>query len=228
MPVIRQIAQLTLLIAALLAAPAWAGQINDAEPEWSSAFERFLAPRWVAGDGTTAADPERRFRIACDPVQGSYLRSLRELAELQAEYRRHPDPRTWAEGRHWAYTCISRNSLRLAGPTNLPLAAAANPDEAGINEAYYRVVKEDADSQLIELHYRDHRTDIYDSFYRYEVRGNQVIPLESWEWGRGNFQMLMAMGVAAILLLVGLAALYKGARYWAGRKGGADQLGSDR
>jgi 3-hydroxyacyl-CoA dehydrogenase len=77
------------------------------------------------------------------------------------------------------------------------------------------------------MNYLD-RTDIYDSFYRYEVRGNTVIPLESWEWGRGHFQMLMAMGVAAIFLLVGLAALYKGARYWAGRKGGADQRGSDR
>ncbi len=225
---IRLIAQLTLLIAAVLAVPASAGQTHDAEPEWSSAFERFLAPRWVAGEGTTPMDSNRRFRIACDPALGSYLRSLRELDELQAEYRRHPDPRAWAEGRHWAYTCISRNSLRLAGATNLPLPVAENPDEAGINEGYYRVVKEDADSQLIELHYRDHRTDIYDSFYRYEVRGNTVIPLESWEWGRGNFQMFMAMVVAAIFLLIGLAALYKGVRFMVRYKAGGGQRRSDR
>jgi hypothetical protein len=219
---------LILLAAAALAFPSWAEGANSAEPVWSSAFERFLAPHWVAGEGAGAADAGRRFLIACDPRQGSYLRSLRELAELRAEYRKNPDPQAWAQGRYWNYTCISRNSLRLAGPTNLPLPKPANPDEDGINEGYYRIVREDAESQLIELHYRNRHTDIYDSFYKYEVRGDQVIPLESWVWGRGNFQVFFAEVLATILLLVVMAVVYKLVRFLVRRKAGAGLRGSDQ
>ena len=198
---------LVLLAAAALTFPALAEQADNSEPIWSSAIERFLASHWVAGHGADAADGSRRFLMVCDPKQGSYLRSLRELNELRAEYRK--DPKAWAEGRSWHYTCISRNSLRLVGPTNLPLPRRVDPDEEGINEGYYRVVREDADSQLIELHYRDRNAGIYDSFYKYEVRGDQVVPLESWVWGRGNFQVSMAAMLAAIVLLVVMVALHK-------------------
>lgn len=218
---------LILLAAAALAVSSWAEQASNAEPVWSSAFERLLASHWVAGEGTDSADAGRRFLIACDPGQGSYLRSLRELAELRAEYQRNPDPQAWAQGRHWNYTCISRNSLRLAGPTNLPLPKRADPDEEGINEGYYRIIREDTESQLIELHYRDRYTDIYDSFYKYEIRGDQVIPLESWVWGRGNFQVFFAEVLATIVLLLVVVALYKLVRFLVRRKARVDRRGSD-
>lgn len=217
---------LILLAAAALAFPSWAERANNAEPVWSSAFARFLAPHWVVGEGAGAADAGRRFLIACDPGQGSYLRSLSELAELRAEYQKNPDPQAWAEGRHWNYTCISRNSLRLAGPTNLPLPKRADPDEEGINEGYYRIVREDAESQLVELHYRDRYTDIYDSFYKYEIRSDQVIPLESWVWGRGNFQVFFAEVLATIVLLFVMTVVYKLARFLVRRKAGAGRRGS--
>ena len=219
---------LILLAATVLAIAARAAPADSAEPAWSSAFERFLAPHWVAGAGAGAAEAERRFLIACDPGQGSYLRSLRELAELRAEYRKAPDPRTWAEGKYWNYTCISRNSLRLPGPTNLPLPKRADPDEEGINEGYYKVVREDAESQLIELHYRDRRTDLYDSFYKYEVRGDQVIPLESWVWGRGNLQVFMAAVFALIALLLAIVAAFKLRRFLSRRRAATRQSGSAR
>lgn len=217
---------LILLAAAALASSSWAERANNAEPVWSSAFERFLATHWVVSDGAGAADAGRRFLIACDPGQGSYLRSLRELAELRAEYQKNPDPQAWAQGRQWNYTCISRNSLRLAGPTNLPLPKRADPDEEGINEGYYRIVREDAESQLIELHYRDRYTDIYDSFYKYEIRGDQVIPLESWVWGRGNFQVFFAEALATIVLLFVMTVVYKLVRFLVRRKAGAGRRGS--
>lgn len=207
------------LAAAVLAFPVLAEQADNAEPMWSSALERFLAPHWIAGEGTGTANEGRRFLLACDPKQGSYLRSLRELAEMRAEYRK--DPQAWAQGQYWNYTCISRNSLRLASPTNLPLPKPVSPDEDGINEGYYRIVREDAESQVIELHYRDHNTGIYDSFYKYEVRGDQVIPLASWVWGRGNFQVLLAEVLATIVLLFVMALLYKLVRLLARRKAGS-------
>lgn len=217
---------LILLAAGVFAFSSWASQGNSTEPAWSSAFERALASHWIAGEGTNAADAGRRFFIACDPAQGSYLRSLRELAELRTEYQKNPDPQAWAQGQYWNYTCISRNSLRLAGPTNLPLSKRADPDDQGINEGYYRIVREDAESQLIELHYRDRYTGIYDSFYRYEVRGDLVIPLESWVWGRGNFQVFFAMVLAIIVLLLIMIIAYKLVRFLASRKAEAGQLGS--
>ncbi len=212
---------LILLAAAALAFPSWGEQAGNMEPAWSSALERVLAPHWMAGDGAGAAEAGRLFRIACDPAQGSYLHSLRELAELRAEYQKNPDPKAWVQGRYWNYTCISRNSLRLVGPTNLPLPKRANPDEEGLNEGYYQIVREDAESQLIELHYRDRNTDIYDSFYKYEVRGDQVIPLESWVWGRGSLHAFVAMVLATIVMLFPIAVVYKLVRFLVGRKAGS-------
>lgn len=214
---------LILFAAAALALSAWAEQADNAGPSWSTAFERFLAPHWVAGEGASTAEVERRFLVACDPGKGGYLRNLRELAELRVEYRKNPDPQAWNQGQYWQYTCISRNSLRLASPTNLPLPKRADPDEEGINEGYYRIVREDSESQLIELHYRDVNSGFYDSFYKYEVRGDQVIPLESWVWGRGNFQVLLAEVIATIVLL---AVVYKLVRFLLRRKAESGQRGN--
>lgn len=217
---------LFLLSAAALAFPSRAEQAGNLEPMWSSAFERFLAPHWVARDQADAAEAGRRFLFACDPGQGSYLHSLRELADLRAEYQKSPDPKAWAQGRYWNYTCISRNSLRLSGPTNLPLPKSANPDEEGLNEGYYRIVREDEESQLIELHYRDRNTAIYDSFYKYEVRRDKVIPLESWIWGRGNLHALVAMVLATIVLLFVMAVVFKLVRLFMRSKAAAGRRGS--
>jgi hypothetical protein len=191
-------------LVALCLAPA--GAASEDPDSWSSAWQRMLAPRWVAErDGASTTD--RLFVIVCDPQQpDSTIRSMAQLAALREDFRR--SPHSWAGGDRSRYTCIATNSFRLAAPAGRAGPPPASEDERGIREGRYRVVSQDADSQLVELRYRDLATGVYDSWFRYEVRKGRVIPLESWVVGRGLMQQLTAAAIGALLLLLAAGAAY--------------------
>jgi hypothetical protein len=197
----------SLLLSCLIAlCVAPAGAATDDSDTWSSAWQRQLAPRWVA-DRDGAAGADRLFVIVCDPQQpDSTIRSMAQLAALREDYRR--SPQTWEGGDHSRYTCIPANAFRLAAPAGQAGPPPASEDERGIREGRYRVVRQDADSQVVELRYRDLATGVYDSWFRYEVRKNRVIPLESWVVGRGLMQLLIAAAIGALLLLLAAGAAY--------------------
>jgi hypothetical protein len=72
----------------------------------------------------------------------------------------------------------------------------------------FKVIREGADWQVVEVRFRDSRTDIDDALFRYEVAHGTVKPLESWIVTRGH-RMLALFGVATTLVLLLLAwALY--------------------
>jgi hypothetical protein len=180
-----------------------AGAASDDPDTWSATWQRMLAPRWVA-DRDRAAAIDSLFVIVCDPQQpDSTIRSMAHLAALREDFRRNPQ--SWEGGERSRYTCIPANSFRLAVPAGRAGPPPASEDERGIREGWYRVVSQDADSQLVELRYRDLATGIYDSAFRYEVRKDRVIPLESWVVGRGLMQLLTG---GALLLLLAAGAAY--------------------
>ncbi|RLJ65174.1 hypothetical protein DFR35_1830 [Sulfurisoma sediminicola] len=200
----RFLRHLPSCLIALCVAPA--GATSNDPDTWSSAWQRHLAPRWVAErDGAAGAD--RLFVIVCDPQQpDSTIRSMAQLAALREDYRR--SPQAWEDGDRSRYTCIAANSFRLEAPAGRAGPPPAGEDELGIREGWYRIVRQDADAQIVALRYRDLGTGIYDSSFVYEVRKDRVIPLESWVVGRGLMQLLTGAAIGVLLLLLTAAAAY--------------------
>jgi hypothetical protein len=189
--------------------PAWADEIKHNDPDaWSSAFERSIAPHWHADEKVHDITSDRQFIVICDPDNiSSYIHSLRDLASLQEDYLKNR--KGWDEGKNFRYPCISRNSLRLNQHSGHSLAPPSGDDDLGPQDASYKVVKEDADSQIVELRFRDFNLGIYDSFFKYEIRKDKVIPMESWVVGRGLYAIFATELVVLILLLSAIVGLFK-------------------
>lgn len=192
-----------LLALLLLQSPAFAEDFKSDDPDtWSSAFSRFIAHRWIAVGKSDAELAGTQFVIICDPDNiGGYFRSLKHLADLREDYRRNPAG--WESGAHWQYTCISRNAFRLPRHAGYYRPRQADQDDPAAYGASYKVVREDAGSQVVELRFRDLNAGIYDSFFKYEIARDSVIPIESWVVGRG---LAMAVAVKAVVVLLLLSA----------------------
>lgn len=189
--------------------PAWADEIKHGDPNrWSSAFERFIAPHWHADEDANGVASDRQFIVICDPENiSSYIHSLQHLASLQADYLKYRNG--WDEAKNFRYPCISRNSFRLNRHSGHSLAPPSGEDDPGPQDASYKVVKEDANSQIVELRFRDYNIGIYDSFFKYEIRNDKVIPMESWVVGRGLYAVFATELVALVLLLAALFGLFR-------------------
>jgi hypothetical protein len=183
-----------LLALTLQLSSASAVEFNQNDPDtWSPAYVRYIASHWFAG-----RQPGKLFIIVCDPdfITFSYIRNLEHLASLQEAHLRGYD--------EWQYTCIQKDSLRLDRPSGQykaqqPTDAEYDKDLDGWFAASYRVVKEDATSQIVEVRYRNHLSEISDSFFKYEVRGNKIIPIECWVVDK--WLALLIVGVMFISVL---------------------------
>jgi len=62
---------------------------------------------------------------------------------------------------------------------------------------------------VVELRFRDLNTGIYDSYFKYDVTADGVVPLESWVVSRGVMPMLFVdLIVVSLLLLLLLLLVY--------------------
>lgn len=162
----------------------------------------WLASHWRAGDPTDCRlCPEQLFVIVCDVERQAYIRNLRRLASLKAEYRENP--KAWSSEAGGSLTCIERGSFRLSGHAGGFGASYDEADPAFRWDLSFQVLRDDAAGQLVEVRYQDSMTDIDDALFRYEVVGSTIRPLESRVLTRGHFALLMvgALGVVVVLCL---------------------------
>jgi len=190
---------LLALLLLLLPLPARAIDSPPSDPDtWSTPFARFVALH-LPGYGPPLTNSDATFIIVCNPDDiNSYIQSVQHLKELQEKYLKSQSQDQ--------YTCIGNNSLRLTQPYGGTSYVGKGDEEGYDFRSSYRVVKDGADSQIVELRYRDFYSGIYDSFFKYEVRGDKVVPLERWIVGRGLHQTLVlyALILLALLLVVGI------------------------
>jgi hypothetical protein len=198
----------------LRSSPAAAVEYNQNDPDtWSPAYARYIASHmnWFAG-----RQPGNFFTIVCDPdfINFSHIRNLEHLASLQEGHRRG--------NVEWQYTCIQKGSLRLDRPSGQykaqqPTDAEYDKELDGWFAASYRVVKEDANSQIVEVRYRNHLEEIYDSFFKYEIRDDKIIPMESWVVDK--WLVLLIIGVMFIsVLFLFVFAVFRLFRFLKSRK----------
>ena len=199
-----------LLALTLQLSTASAGEFNQNDPDtWSPAYARYIASHWFAGKQPDDAISGRRFIIVCDPDNfNSYISSLKHLASLQEAHLRGYDD--------WQYPCIQNNSLRLDRPSGQSKAQQPTDEEydselEGYFAASYKVVKEDANSQIVEVRYRNRFSDIYDSFSKYEVRTNKIIPMESWVVDKWLVLLIIGAIFISVLFLfvIGVFRLFR-------------------
>lgn len=200
-----------LLALTLQLSTASAGEFNHDDPDtWSPAYVRYIASHWFAGKQPEDAISGKRFIIVCDPdfISFSHINSLKHLASLQEAHLRGND--------EWQYTCIQKNSLRLDRPSGQdkaqqPTDAEYDKELESLFAASYKVVKEDADSQIVEVRYRNRLEEIYDSFFRYEVRANKIIPMESWVVDKWFVLLIIGAIFISILFLfiIGIFRIFR-------------------
>jgi hypothetical protein len=211
------------LFALMLFALLLSGAGNIAGSRLPDGLSGWLASHWRAGDPTDCRlCPEHLFVIVCDVERQAYVRDLRKLASLKAEYLK--DPKAWSREAGGGLSCIERGSFRLPGHAGGFGAPYDEGDPAFRWNLSFQVLRDDAAGQLVEVRYQDSRTDIDDALFRYEVVAGAIKPLESRVLTRGHFAMLVlgALGVLVVLCLGWGLYFVAGAlrRYLAARRGG--------
>lgn len=200
-----------LLALTLQLSSASADEFNHNDPDtWSPAYARYIASHWFAGKQPDDAISGRQFIIVCDPdfINFSHISSLKHLASLQEAHLRGNDD--------WQYPCIQNNSLRLDRSSGQfkaqqPTDEDYDKDLEGWFAASYKVVKEDANSQIVEVRFRNHLADTYDSFFKYKVRANKIIPMESWVVDKWLVLLIIGAIFISVLFLfvIGVFRLFR-------------------
>jgi len=204
-------------------------RIAPESASWANAYPGNVFPttQWKAGQATDCERgvcPDKLFVIICDAKTMRYIRSLRELARLQAEYRH--DPQFWSDTMSDAYPCITNNSFRLGNRSGI---RAREKDDEDAIDLSFQVMLQGADRQLVEVRYGK-GTDVIDSFFKYEVDNGRVIPLESWVFTRGHMGIAIMYALIALIVVFALLlswALFRGIR-WLLRRFKARRLSESR
>ena len=159
------------------------------------------ASHWQAGQpGDCQLCPDRLFVVICDADRQVHIRSLQELASLQADYL--SDIQWWNRERgDDYYSCIGKRSFRLGRKSGSYGGPYDEGDPGFRVDVSFQVVEESAARQIVEVRYKDSMTDIDNSLFRYEVRDGTIQPLESWIVTRGH-RTLAIFGVIAVLALL--------------------------
>ena len=162
------------------------------------------ASHWQAGQATDCSlCPEKLFVVVCDADKRVHLRSMRQLATLQAEQRRG-----WGSEQAAAHSCIGGRGFRLA-QTSGAYGAAYDDDDQGFRfDVSFRVIRDSAAAQVVEVRFRDRMPDIDEALFLYEVTDGAVKPLESWVVTRGHRAMAMVNVVATVAALLLAWLLY--------------------
>ena len=179
----------------------------------STPLGRLAALHWKAGDATLPdcrLCPDGLFVIICDADKESRIRSLRELASLQADYIRLGQE--WIDLTDDRYSCISNRSFRLKQHSGT-YGDAYDPDSAVPlrRDISFQVVEENDTRQIVEVHYRDGMHDIIDSLFRYEIRNDTINALESWVLLKDQVVLFYMFAFLALLILLfgGVMAFFR-------------------
>jgi len=162
----------------------------------------WFASHWQAGQpGDCRLCPDRLFVVICDADKHVHLRSLQQLASLQAEYLK--DRQGWSQEKGDAFSCIGNRSFRLGRPSGSH-GGPFDADDPGFREdVSFQVLRETAAAQVVEVRYKDSRTGVDDALFRYEIRDGAINPLESWVVAEGHRSLAIfgAMAVLGVLAL---------------------------
>jgi len=163
-----------------------------------------FASHWQAGQATDCSlCPEKLFVVVCDADKRVHLRSMRQLATLQAEQRRG-----WGSEQAAAHSCIGGRGFRLA-QTSGAYGAAYDDDDPGFRfDVSFRVIRDSAAAQVVEVRFRDRMPDIDEALFLYEATDGAVKPLESWVVTRGHRALAMVNVVATVAALLLAWLLY--------------------
>lgn len=162
------------------------------------------ASRWQAGQATDCSlCPEKLFVVVCDADKLVHLRSMRQLATLQAE-----QGRGWSSEQAAAHSCVGGRGFRLAQASGA-YGAAYDDDDPGFRfDVSFRVIRDSAAAQVVEVRFRDRMPDIDEALFLYEATDGAVKPLESWVVTRGHRALAMVNVVATVAALLLAWLLY--------------------
>lgn len=163
----------------------------------------WLATHWRAGEPDDCRlCPRHLFVVVCDGGSQSRIRNLERVALLRAEYA--SDPQAWTKANGGDFPCIAKRNFRLASPSGSYGGPYDEGDPGNRWDLSYRVLRDDAAGQTVEVRYMDSRTNIDDALFRYEVTGDTVKPLESVvrTWGHRAGAVIGSMAVLVLLFLV--------------------------
>ncbi len=195
------------MVVAIVVALMLLGPFNFAGSRLPDGLYGLQASHWQAGQPRDCSlCPERLFVVVCDADRQVHLRGMQQLAELQAEQRK--DGQVWSSEQGKAYSCIDNRDFRLARPAGGYSAAYDEHDRGFRYDLSFKVIRENAAAQLVEVRFQDSRTDIDDALFRYEVAGGTVEPLESWIVTRGHRTLALFAVMATLVLLMLAWALY--------------------
>ena len=196
----------SVLAVATVGALMLLGPFNLAGSRLPDGLYGFFAAHWQAGQASDCRlCPENLFVVVCNAERRVHLRSMRELATLQAE--RQKAGAGWTREQAQAHSCIG-SGFRLAKPSG-EYGKAYDEDDPGFRfDVSFRVIRDSGATQVIEARVSDSRPDIDEALFLYEATDNAVKPLESWVVTRGHRQWAMFSVMVTLVLLLLAWALY--------------------
>ena len=191
----------TGVVVAIVFALALVGPFNLLGSRLPDGLYGRSASHWQAGQPADCwLCPARLFIVICDADKKVHIRSLQELASLQADYLK--DIQWWNRERgDDYYSCIGKRSFRLGRKSGSYGHPYDEGDPGFRVDVSFQVVEESAARQIVEVRYKDRMVDIDNSLFRYEVRDGTIQPLESWAVTKGH-RSLAIFGVIAVLALL--------------------------
>ena len=194
----------SVMLVTIVGALMLLGPFNLAGSRLPDGLYGAFASHWQAGQATDCSlCPEKLFVVVCDTDKQVHLRSMRQLATLQAEQRRG-----WGSEQAAAHSCVGGRGFRLAQASGA-YGAAYDDDDPGFRfDVSFRVIRYSAAAQVVEVRFRDRMPDIDEALFLYEVTDGAVKPLESWVVTRGHRAMAMVNVVATVAALLLAWLLY--------------------
>lgn len=194
----------SVMLVTIVGALMLLGPFNLAGSRLPDGLYGAFASHWQAGQATDCSlCPEKLFVVVCDADKRVHLRSMRQLATLQAKQHRG-----WGSEQAAAHSCIGSRGFRLA-QTSGAYGAAYDDDDPGFRfDVSFRVIRDSAAAQVVEVRFRDRMPDIDEALFLYEATDGAVKPLESWVVTRGHRALAMVNVVATVAALLLAWLLY--------------------
>jgi hypothetical protein len=192
------------MLVAIVGALMLLGPFNLAGSRLPDGLYGVSASHWQAGqESNCKLCPENLFVVVCDADQRVHLRSMQELAALQAD-----QGRGWNSEQAAAHSCIGGRGFRLRKSSGGYGAAYDEADPGFRFDLSFRVIRASGPTQVVEVRFRDSRTDIDEALFLYEATDGAVKPLESWIVARGHRALAIFNFVATLALLLLAWVLY--------------------
>lgn len=150
------------MLVAIVVALMLLGPFNLADSRLPDGIYGLQASHWQAGQPRDCSlCPEKLFVVVCDADRQVHLRGLQQLAALQADQRTGGP--AWGSEQTEMYSCIGKRDFRLVRASGGYGAAYDEHDPRFRFDLSFKVIRENAVAQLVEVRFRDSRTDIDDA-----------------------------------------------------------------